>query len=484
MKYACNLLIFALDLNIMQHFVSHLKRPMDNSALIVFRIFFGALMFFESIGALVLGWVKQTFVTPDFTFHFFGFDFLQALVGPQMYLVYVAMALFAIMVAFGYRYRLAIIVFTILWAMTYFNQKTHYNNHYYLILLISFLMCLVPANTYASADVQSGRVEASLTCPKWATRIFMLQVAIVYFYAAVAKLYPDWLVGKPIEIWLTHKSYQSFLWNDNVAQFLSDIFSKHSTHLFLAYMGIIFDFLVIPFFMWNKWSRWLALISSLVFHLTNSALFHIGVFPYFALSFVIFYFEPETIRQHFLKNKPQLSQASLNNQLPVQTPSYLMPILLVYFFIQILLPLRHHAIPGNVLWDESGHRLSWRMMLRTKYGRTQFYVTADGLEKERINTRDYIRPHQINDAYAKPDIMWPLAQHIAKDYRDRGYENVRVFIDSKLSVNDRPLEQFTNPDFNVADVSWQYFNRQPWVLHEPEGFKNYWVNQGKARPTD
>ncbi|MBX2844630.1 MAG: HTTM domain-containing protein, partial [Saprospiraceae bacterium] len=61
-----------------------LNRPIDNSPLIAFRIFFGVLMFFESIGAILTGWLKETFVDPKFTFNFMGLDFLQVLVGPQM----------------------------------------------------------------------------------------------------------------------------------------------------------------------------------------------------------------------------------------------------------------------------------------------------------------------------------------------------------------------------------------------------------------
>lgn len=41
----------------------------------------------------------------------------------------------------------------------------------------------------------------------------------------------------------------------------------------------------------------------------------------------------------------------------------------LYFLIQLLLPLRHFLIEGNVAWTEEGYRLSWRMMTRDKSGR-------------------------------------------------------------------------------------------------------------------
>ncbi|WP_316930169.1 HTTM domain-containing protein [Leeuwenhoekiella sp. MAR_2009_132] len=36
--------------------------------------------------------------------------------------------------------------------------------------------------------------------------------------------------------------------------------------------------------------------------------------------------------------------------------------------MQLELPLRHWIIKDDVLWTEEGHRLSWRMMLRSKGG--------------------------------------------------------------------------------------------------------------------
>ncbi|MFT6320530.1 MAG: hypothetical protein ACJAT4_001455, partial [Granulosicoccus sp.] len=38
---------------------------------------FGFLMVAESFGAIATGWVKKTLVDPQFTFSFFGFEWLQ-----------------------------------------------------------------------------------------------------------------------------------------------------------------------------------------------------------------------------------------------------------------------------------------------------------------------------------------------------------------------------------------------------------------------
>ena len=125
----------------------------DNSALIVFRMLFGLLLAIEAIGAIFTGWVRRAFIEPDFTFNFIGFDFLQPLPGNGMLWYYAVMGLFGIFVMLGFKYRLSIFMYTIMWAAVYLMQKSSYNNHYYLLMLLCFLMILLPAHRYASVDV-------------------------------------------------------------------------------------------------------------------------------------------------------------------------------------------------------------------------------------------------------------------------------------------------------------------------------------------
>ena len=106
-----------------------LFKHIDNSALIVFRIIFGLLIFLESVGAIFTGWVKRTLIEPQFTFSFIGFEWLQPLPGNWMYAFYAIMGLFGLMVMIGYKYRISMIAFTLMWSATYFMQKTSYNNH-------------------------------------------------------------------------------------------------------------------------------------------------------------------------------------------------------------------------------------------------------------------------------------------------------------------------------------------------------------------
>ena len=149
-----------------------LFRHIDNSPLIVFRIIFGLLLFLESVGAIFTGWITRTLVEPQFTFNFIGFDFLQPLPGNGMYFYYLIMGLLGLCVMIGYRYRIAMISFFLMWSATYLMQKSSYNNHYYLTALLSFIMIFLPANTYASLDSKRNHVIKSISVPFWTSLVF------------------------------------------------------------------------------------------------------------------------------------------------------------------------------------------------------------------------------------------------------------------------------------------------------------------------
>src|SRR5690606_26554944 len=117
-------------------------------------------------------------------------------------------------------------------------------------------------------------------------------------YATLHKFYPDWLDG----------TFTGILFEGRADYPLAgELFTQKWFPVFIAYMGIIFDGLIIPMLLWKK-TRNLALLASLVFHLFNSIVLQIGIFPYFALSFAVFFYEPETIRTIFLKKKPVFTE--------------------------------------------------------------------------------------------------------------------------------------------------------------------------------
>lgn len=426
-------------------------KNIDNSPLIVFRIFFGFLIACESFGAILTGWVHKVLIAPKFTFSFIGLDWLQPLPGFGMYFYFIIMGLFGIAIMLGYRYRVAIISYTILWAGVYFMQKTSYNNHYYLLLIISFYMIFLPANQYASLDVKQQRTLEQKAMPYWVSLLFIIQVAIVYFYAAIAKFYPDWLNGTFTRILLAGTTSNEF--------FLT-LFSNKYFYLFIAYAGILFDLLIVPLLLFKK-TRTIALVASLSFHLFNAIFLQIGIFPFFALTFSLFFYPPEKIRKLFLRNKPVFNESVAENHFG--KPIFLF-FLLPFLFIQLLLPLRHHLIEGDVLWTEEGHRLSWRMMLRKRDGFINFKIKNNNTGE--MTSYDYhknLSPKQARTLATKPDFIWQYCQKIKQEYHGK---NISIFIDCKNNINNGEFKTLIDPKQDFAKAEWNYFWHNEWILLE------------------
>ena len=425
-------------------------KAIDNSPLIVFRIFFGFLIACESFGAILTGWVKRVLIDPQVTFSFIGFEWLKPLPGFGMYFYFIAMGVFGLAIMLGYRYRIAIISYTILWAGAYFMQKTAYNNHYYLLLLISFLMIFLPSNSYASLDVRQNRIKEENTMPYWISLLFIIQVAIVYVFASIAKFYPDWLDGTFTRNLLADST--------NVIA-LKKLFLQKWFYLFIAYMGIIFDLLIVPLLLFKK-TRTLALIASVIFHIFNSITLQIGIFPFFALTFALFFYEPETIRRLFLRKKPKLEDENLSQNLYGKRIVYFL--MIPYLIIQIALPLRHHFIEGDVLWTEEGHRLSWRMMLRERNG----YITIQIKDLKTgsvsiYNYRKNLTNKQAQNLATKPDFIWQYCQRIKEEYKGKP---IAIYIDCKNSINRKEYKSLIDPNYDMAKAEWNYFAHNEWIL--------------------
>ena len=428
-----------------------LFKHIDNSALIVFRIIFGLLCFLESVGAIFTGWVKRTLIDPEFNFSFIGFEWLQPLPGNWMYAYYAIMGIFGLFVMIGYKYRFSIIAFTVMWTATYLMQKAAYNNHYYLLILLSSIMVFQPANQYLSVDAKQKPHIKSNAMPQWCSMVFILQMFIVYTYASVAKIYPDWLDTTVMELLL--KSKQHYL-------IVGELLQQKGLHYILAYGGILFDGLIIPLLLFIRTRKW-AFVVSIFFHLFNSFIFQVGVFPYLSLAFSLFFFEPKTIQQLFLKKKTFYSKAE------VIVPNHQKPFVIamvIYFSIQVLLPLRHYVIKDSVLWTEEGHRLSWRMMLRTKSAATSYKVVNNSNDEAfTVNLDDYLSPKQKRIASTKPDVMWQFAQHLKQHFKAQG-QDVSVYVSSRLSINGKAYKPFTNDEVDLANVEWHALKHSDWIL--------------------
>lgn len=433
-----------------QHF---LGSETDNSPLILWRMMWGLLLLVEGTGAILTGWVDRTFVDVQFTFTVIGFEWLQPLPGHGMYFYYGIMAILGLAIMTGYRYRLSSVLFFLMWTAVYLMQKSHYNNHYYLMVIVSFVMIWLPANAYKSLDVKLGRIREKLTCERWHVWIFVLLIGLVYITASLNKMHPDWMDAKPLKIWFQGKSNYPVI---------GPLLAKEWFQYTIAWGGIVYDGLIF-FLLLHPRTRKFGFVLSVIFNLFNSVVFQIGIFPYMMIAFTVFFFDGSSLRKFFFRKS--VSPTALESK-PMK-PVYFY-IFIGFFLLNILLPLRHHLYSGDVHWTEEGHRLSWQMMLRAKSGATNFYVVdkSDAMEtRTRVDLSELLSRQQRGDFGVKPDMIWQLAQRIKSEYEKEG-KDVKVFAESRVRLNGSQAELLIDPDVDLASVPWEHFNHSDWILDE------------------
>ncbi|WP_405610558.1 HTTM domain-containing protein [Polaribacter sp. Asnod1-A03] len=426
-----------------------LFKKIDNTTLIVFRIIFGFVLMLEAWGSIFTGWIKLTFIEPKIHFSFIAFSWLQPLDGLGMYYIYTIMGALGLCVMLGNFYRFSIISYTVLWTYCYLIHKASYNNHYYLMILLCLIMCFLPAHRSHSLDVKKGRVLKEIAMPYWCKFILMFQITCVYFFGAMAKTYPDWLDGTYTKLKLGREIKTPL-----VGQF----FKEEWFYMGVAYGGFLFDLLIIPLLIYKR-TRVFAFIISIAFHSFNSYVFQVGVFPYLSLSFAIFFFPVDKIRKLFLPKKELYVETAYSNPSNKKTILFLLS---SYIILQLFLPLRQHLIDGNVFWTEEGHKMSWRMMLRSTSGITRFKIYD--VKKDSTYT---IKPRNLSRKQkglinTHPDIIWQYAQYLKKEEAKKGNE-IKVYAISKKKLNNRRYQEFIDPNVDLTNTKWDYFNHAPWI---------------------
>lgn len=434
-----------------------LFKQVNNINLVLFRTIFGLLITLEAFGAIATGWVRRILVEPDFTFNFIGFDFLQHLQGEWMYLYFIIMGFFGIGVMIGYKYTISMFGYAILWTGVYLMQKTNYNNHYYLLMLLSWIMVFLPANRSLSLDAKKNPNLLSKAMPQWVLVVLILQVWIVYTYAAINKFYPGWLDGSAISVFMSGKANYPVI---------GSLLQEKWMQTLMIYGGIYFDLLIVPLLLWRK-TRVFGFIISVIFHFSNSVIFQIGIFPFLSIAFSLFFFSPKILQKCFL---PKRELYTGNNIRTPKNSNLLVVLFSIYFIFQIGLPIRHRFFKDDVLWTEEGHRLSWRMMLRAKRGTlTVFIRDKETGERKVYNHSKLLSSDQVNSINSKPDLLWQLAQKIKEVEAEEG-RNVSVYMDAKVSINNGPYFQFTDSTVNLAAEKWYHFKHHEWILPSPPDY--------------
>lgn len=437
-----------------------LFEPVDVASFVFFRVSFGLVMLWQ----VFRYWprIEQMYLYPIFHFKYLGFDWVQVLPGAGMYYLFVSLGFLALFIILGLFYRIAATLF--FFGITYFFllDEAYYLNHMYLVCLLSFLLIFIPCHRSFSLDVLRNPNIRSHFIPAWCLLLLRAQIGIVYFYAGLAKLNPDWLQGEPMRMWLANRAGYPF-WG----QFFTE---EWVVYLF-SYGGLCLDLLIVPLLIFRK-TRLLAYIGAVVFHLLNFYLFNIGIFPWLMIPATLIFFSPSWPRQ-FLASVQRKTLYLEKDVAPMPGLSPLhrsLTTLFVtgYLAFQLLMPLRHYLYPGNVSWTEEGHRFSWHMKLRDKISLAVFYVTDPNSHRTwELPARAILRiltRRQYRKMSTRPDMILQFSHFLAASFQYEGYHDVEVRARVLTSLNGRPPQLLIGPDKNLAEVKARLWPPASWIL--------------------
>ena len=427
----------------------------DATSLAVFRIGFGALLVFDSINQFFLC-LPCKYLEPSMLFKYRYFEWVEPWPGIGLYLLWSILTLAAIAVMIGYRYRLALFIFTIGFSYAFLLDEALYLNHYYMVILFCIIMLFVPANTYLALDARREPSVASKTIPRWAIIVLIAQLEIILIHAGLVKLNPDWLNLEPLRMWMIDTRPQ-------FPPFFTTLTSDFGIALG-AYGAILLHLVGAPLLLFRKTRLWV-LGSYALFHLMNHFVFNIGIFPWFTLFASTLFLDPDWPKKclNRFTGQPIASQPNKAFDHSFTTRHWI--VLLVmggWLLLQITVPLRHWTLPGNVAWNEDGHRFSWRMKLRTKRGSAIYTVIADD-QRWQINPREYLTKKQHRKMVCIPDMLLQFAHFLEDEWQRKGQAPTSVTVKANCALNGRQRQPMVDPELNLLEINSNQLASE-WIL--------------------
>ncbi len=364
----------------------------------------------------------ETYFSGDhvvWNFPYPGFEWMRAMPEGWMNLVGAVMGIAALSLAIGFYHRVASALLFFSWTYLWMLEEGLFNNHYYLMSLVAWLLIWMPASErYSVHNWVRSRLSLSTSkqpaistgcVPFWTLFLLRTQLFVVYFYGGVSKISWQWMVhAEPVGLGLRQPIVAERLQRlpAGLGDFLVTLVTTREFAFFLAYSGLIFD-LAIGFMLIIRRTRIFAIVLTLMFHAFNHyVLFDdIGWFPLMGVLTVSIFLEPDWPSRCWngLRNRTWLKPdwgwllggmvafplvgAALGwkrDPTPprklaqsVRLPGYAAVLICGWALFQVMLPLHHFAILGDVNWTEEGSRFSWRMKIAHKEAPSMRFLITD-----------------------------------------------------------------------------------------------------------
>ena len=192
-------------------------------------------------------------------------------------------------------------------------------------------------------------------------------------------------------------------------------------------------------------------------------LFHIGSFP-FAMIGTLILFLPDkyTSWKNDTENNQETDRHYLRQRHKI--------ILIVFIASQILIPLRHFFIDGNVLWTGEGKLGSWHMMSASvDINANSFYMEIYDKDNkvvghEIIETDLYLNKDQKRTLGKFPFTIKQFSTFASKELEIDGYDNFGIFPDIFIGRNGRKPKPIVGRQTDLRKVRYTPYQHNDWIL--------------------
>ncbi|WP_452598719.1 HTTM domain-containing protein, partial [Pontimicrobium sp. MEBiC01747] len=227
---------------------------------------------------------------------------------------------------------------------------------------------------------------------------------------------------------------------------------------------------LIPFLLLYKKTRGVAFFFVVFFHVFTRVLFPIGMFPFVMIVSALIFFDSglhQKIIDYIKKigsNFSKLKKIETHNTYQIKNKSIIIPMLGVFFVLQLIIPFRNVLYPNELFWTEEGFRFSWRVMLMEKMGYANFKI-VDGETKDYfyVDNTDFLTPLQEKQMSFQPDFILEYAHYLGDHFKKQGHKNVEVYVKSFVALNGRLSQPFINEDVNLY-AEKESFKPKHWIL--------------------
>lgn len=346
----------------------------------------------------------------------------------------------ALLLALGILPRIGALLFLLAFGYLFMIDMSFYNNHYYLWCLLAFLFVVVDTqNSYSIIYLFNKKTKNAIS--SFAIQSFKILITIVYLYAAIVKINPDWLHGYPSILWFQARGFTN-----------PKLFG-----IAMSYAGLFYD-LSMPFLLWFFPRKIWVIIPYFAFHVANSILFNIGMFPFVMMAAWLLFAISD------LKINTIVSEVKLYTKF--QTIRLCVVALFILF--NIVFPLRFLLYEGRTSWHRQGYYFSWRMML-------DMYKSKDFLFKVVIPSKNInylvdlkvlMNERQYANSYKDPYMIWFIAQILKKEAKTiyNVYDSdINVFNFSKIKLNQHPFKLIVNKNIDLASSDYKLLSNNKFI---------------------